>query len=180
MIGRKTFKGVVDCPVCDQKIFYTRGQDTPRRSSTGRYRKLCRACQRWVHCACYGSSDTDRCPNCLGVNIRELRTAARKLDHDGSFQEACLIVMASALVGADETTVSTFTGIPVEAVRPRAERLRRAGIWTNSGALALELDLDMDDPRHGSMMIILYAMCAEGLIDRASEEPGEVRSVMEV
>jgi hypothetical protein len=95
----------------------------------------------------------------LREEIKKLDTA---LEPDSSSYVSACILMASAFVGANMRAVADLTGYCLDAVRKRAARLRKNGLWRGNRVF----HSGWDDAEDGAWAFWLDVCIAEGLLKR--------------
>ncbi len=146
--------GPTPCNVCSAMVFYTRG------------RRRCRGCQSWCHEGCI--LDDRGHSLCLHCARRSPGKIFRRIaaDMNGGKEDfpALEVVLWSCVFGQDEEEISAKLGLPPEKVREWGDRLRANRVWED-GRVNLG-EHDRSDPRSQSIIMILIALLADGLIER--------------
>lgn len=80
------------------------------------------------------------------------------------------VILWSAIFNQDEAEISVKLNQPLEKVHEWGERLRESGIWKD-GDFCVEI---ADDPTYAntSVTFILYALVADGMVERSVGPPG--------
>lgn len=164
-----------ECPVCKQIITY---HARPKKHmSYGTHRKFCYKCSHWVHGIdhCYNKIE-ECCYNCEVKGLESWKQAAKSLNLGSeTFEDTCVMILASMQegIGSNEEEISKHTRFPLDFIHPRGDRLRKAGIWKND---VVYLDKEIfQGPAESNTVMILYILCAEGMIERHVESAEEER-----
>lgn len=151
--------GPTPCNVCSAVVFYTRG------------RRRCRKCRSWCHEECtLDNGDHNLCLHC--VRKSPGRTFHRiALDMNGGKEPfpALEVVLWSCVFGQDEEEISAKLGFPLDKVREWGDRLRKDHVWEN-GRVNLD-EHDRSSPQEQSIVMILVALVADGMVVRESVGP---------
>ena len=91
---------------------------------------------------------------------RMIRELDPYLDEGDRFFEAAVIMLSALVVGADEQAIAQFSGIPLERIEPRAQKLRRSGRWRGQRTIAR-----WDDAALGDISFWIDTLIAEGLLE---------------
>ncbi len=93
-----------------------------------------------------------------------------ELDKDGdpNLMRTGEMVMMAWFVGADEEKIAEATGLSMDFIRPRAERLRAQKLWIGD-KYTTELRRSAPDSHH-MIETIMHVLAAEGLIRRSRPE----------
>lgn len=149
------------CVVCSENVRYTAG------------RRRCYKCRGWFHSHCGidtgNSLDNLRplCKVCLRKDPKlPLRRVARDMNGGHEDFPALEAILWSAIFNQDEAEISEKLGHPPEKVREWGERLRKAGVWRD-GSLHVESDEGTQDYANTSVTLILYALVADGMVERS-------------
>jgi hypothetical protein len=99
--------------------------------------------------------------------------AVQKMIDDGYIAEdsriAASVVLSALSVGPSDRRVAKDIGLTRSAVYLYAERLRKAGVWTRAGKIAVEC-IGGDDPEGASAEFLMLVCVAMGFIVRAKKE----------
>lgn len=101
------------------------------------------------------------------MSMQDINDAVDNFDL-GEQRDTGVMLLAALEVGPDEQKVAEFTGIPLDYIRPRAERLRANGVWKNGKTHCEWFAKD------GGVAFVMDVCVAEGLMGRTKPKRSKV------
>jgi len=95
------------------------------------------------------------------MTLEELKVSAGDVSEskpDSEEFKASMVLLAAMYFGPKVKTIARFCGFTEWYVRKIAERMRKSGIWTESGKIGFETDLTSEDPETQRKLQIEFAL----------------------
>ena len=89
----------------------------------------------------------------------------------GELEDTGVMLLAAMSTGGDESKICDATGLPVDFIRQRVDRLKENEVWTNDDVILMD---DAKTWQEENVAFVLLCLCAEGKVTRIKEPAAEL------